>query len=295
MTAIKVGRVVMHLHHHEKLGAILPEGAGEWNERIMLASGQAAPWMAKFYESEKWRAFVTWFEDHTMRGATLAYGLRKRFVDAEVKRALAAGAKQVLMVGAGFDSLCARLAPQYPDAVFLEIDHPETQKTKLQALETMGALAPNLFLDPVDLGERNLHDVLAGLEVWDCDTQSVIVAEAVLAYLDEGAVTRFFDDAHRSSGPSSTLLFTHMQRRPDGKLYFGEVSALLERSLELVGEPLKWVPFPSEVGALLARHGWRLVTDPARNDLRTRFLVESGLGDEPAGDAERFAVAERMG
>jgi methyltransferase (TIGR00027 family) len=295
MTAVKVGRMLLYLAHHPRLSRCLPAGLAEANERLMLAGGLAKPWMIKTYERQTWLRVVDWLERHTLQGVTLEYGVRKAFIDAETRDAIAAGAQQVLVVGAGFDTLCLRLSEEYPDVTFVEVDHPATATRKREALAAMKVARDNLHLLAEDLGERKLADVLDELEAWDARAPSVIVAEAVLMYLDEAAVTGFLDVARAHTAAGSKLLFTYLRYGEDGDFYFGESSKLLQMSLKMVGEPLKWGVHPDELEGFLHEHGFALVTDPARNDLRARFLTPNDLGEDVAlADAERCVVATSL-
>src|SRR5210317_2104986 len=55
------------------------------------------------------------------------------------------GAAQVLVLGAGYDTLGWRLAPEFPGVNFFEIDHPATALLKAKGIDEMGQ-RENLYL-----------------------------------------------------------------------------------------------------------------------------------------------------
>lgn len=291
-TAIQVGRLVVAVAQHERYAAVLPDGCGEWTERLMLASGTLRPWMVRLFRRRAWRRVARVGESLTSPGQVLAFGLRKAFIDAEVRGALDAGARQVLVVGAGLDVLCARLAPRYPDVTFYEVDHPATQPLKAQALQDTDGLAPNLRLVAADLAKRPLAEVLdeAG---WDPAVASVAVAEGLLMYLPEEAVRGLFSALASRMAPPSRVAFTWLPLDEAGGIELGRTTGPSALALAALGEPVRWGAHPDALAALLVEAGWRLSEDPARTDLRARFLDPVGLGEERHGHVERMGVAER--
>lgn len=255
ITATKVGRVMLYVSHHPELSRVLPPGVGEANERLMMESGLAAPWMLKIYESTWWESMLAWIEEHTIPGQTLEYACRKRYFDDEVRAALAAGAEQVLVLGAGLDTLCARLAPEHPAASFFEVDHPATQANKTATLEKLGWCWPNLHLTAADLGERDLDDVLAELPGFRRGARTVVVAEALLMYLDEADVVGLLERLGRWLGEGSRFLFTFMHTDEAGEIWLGKSPRLMKKSMEAIGEPLRWAVAHERLGPLLAEHG----------------------------------------
>jgi O-methyltransferase involved in polyketide biosynthesis len=75
----------------------------------------------------KWSGLAWAAERATIPGLMLHFMLRKRWIEEAVRGALGRGCQRVVVLGAGYDTLAARLAPQFPAVRFVEIDHPATQ------------------------------------------------------------------------------------------------------------------------------------------------------------------------
>lgn len=289
VSAIKVARVVASLQYDEVRRGLPPEGASKASEAVLLAAGLMKPWMARLWASPGWKSFVRWVERHTLQGQTAEYGLRKRFIEDETRAAIAAGARQVLVVGAGFDTLCVRLARELPDVLFVETDHPRTHAKKAEALAALGAPA-NLQLAPLDLEERSLTEVVEATG-WQSALPCVVVAEAVFMYLEEVDVARFVDEVHDLVGPGSRLVFTYIPSDEAGRRNLGKRPDLLTRSMKLVGEPLRWAATPRRLAELLEGAGFALDQPDGGVDLGARYQGSLGLADEVVANLEECASA----
>lgn len=65
-----------------------------------------------------------------MPGQFVAFAHRKAFCERQVREGIGAGASQVLVLGAGYDTMGWRLAPEFSGVSFFEIDHPATARLK---------------------------------------------------------------------------------------------------------------------------------------------------------------------
>ncbi len=296
LTAIKVARELVLLGRHEHIGPLLPAGAAKVTEDLLLATGGLKPWMLHVYDNPRRRAWVESGRECFGPGLSARMGLRKRFMDDEIREAIAAGATQILVVGAGYDTACMRLAPELEQCLFVEIDHPGTHGSKSDGVEALGRTSANLKLLGVDLAEATLSEALAPPEVgWDAQATSIVIAEGVLMYLSEAAVSSFLEAVHGLTGAGSRVAFTYLRCDARGRPDIGRGSALLRPIFNLLGEPLKWcVSGEQALAALVANHGWRYAPDPERFDLGARYLRPVGLDDSArANPIELMALIER--
>jgi methyltransferase (TIGR00027 family) len=93
-------------------------------------------------------------------GLTLHVALRTRAIDGALHEAVAAGAKQVVVLGAGHDGRAFRVLELEGLRVF-EVDHPSTQRDKQNRLAktTLRSLADVSFV-PVDFEKDRLDECL---------------------------------------------------------------------------------------------------------------------------------------
>jgi methyltransferase (TIGR00027 family) len=268
-TALKVAHNLVTLSAKDDWAQRLPADLAGMSERLLLASGSPSfgprmmriskgPWMIRAYE----------LGDLLMPGQFEGFGHRKIFVQQQVEAAIEHGARQVLVTGAGFDTLCLRLAPQHPNVQFIELDHPATSAAKAKGIALEGQPA-NMIQIAADLGERLLSKVLAEHGRWDTALPSVLVAEGLLQYLTDEEVRGLLAEAAACTSLGSRFVFTH------AKPGYRKLVTVLTN---LIAEPWKSAVESENLPEYVEGTGWKIISD-----------VDT---DETHG-VERYAVAER--
>lgn len=289
-TSSSIARLTLMADANPAMAGLLPPRAAAVTSQLLEATGGWRRWMRPVVGSRTGRAVTRLGERAASApGFVLHVALRKRFVTDEVEAALAGGARQLLVVGAGLDSLAVRMADAHPDVPCVELDHPVTQAAKRDALDATGLARPNLHLVAADLAELPVDAALADIAGWDRDAPGVAVAEGLLMYLDDDAVRALF----RGLGAVgvTTVVFTWLHGDDRGRAAIRGAHRL---SFQAIGEPVRWAASPAALRAILADAGFELVLDDA-GDLRRRYLVGTPLADAPLSDVERVARAVRIG
>lgn len=287
LTAIKIARGIVFVAEDPRVRDVLPRGAVAANESLLERAGLLKASTAALYKKNWFRRFAHWVASKTAPGQMMTLPVRKRFMDDEVRRALDDGASQLLVVGAGFDSLAFRIAGRFRDVQCFELDHPATQSVKRGALDPV----PNLHYVAADLASKSVAEALE-FSGWRSDTRSVVVAEGLLMYLEEAEVIHFFQGVRAATARGTTLAFTHIGVDDDGAPAAGTRSRAMRVALKLAGEPLKWGIRREALPGFLDAHGYTLLRAPTPEALRESYLVPAGLGDEIVGDIELMASAE---
>ena len=253
-TARKVALNIVSLGAKPGMEEVLPPGIVDATADLLVASGVVGETAVRFARS-RGAALVYEAFDWMMPGQFEAFGHRKRFCEDQVRAGIGEGASQVLVLGAGYDTLGWRLAPEHAGVGFFEIDHPATGRLKAKGIEAMGP-RDNLHLVQEDLGRRRLVDVLGAHWAWDPGASTVIVAEGLLMYLPPEAVRDLFEQFAAITGPGSRLAFTYAATGPDGRPDAGPWTGMVLRILEAAGEPWLWSIRPEDLGAFLEAVGW---------------------------------------
>jgi methyltransferase (TIGR00027 family) len=268
-TALKVALGLITLSVKDDWAKRLPPGLVELSERLLLASGSPGygprmmrmskqPWMIRLYQ----------IQDLMMPGQFEAFGHRKIFMQQQVETAIKQGARQVLVVGAGFDTLCLRLAPQHSHVQFFEVDHPATSAAKARGVALEGQ-PTNMNQIAADLGERALSKVLSEDGRWQSSLPSVLLAEGLFQYLTDDEVRGLLGDAAACTSPGSRFAFTHAipgERR------------MLSVLTRLIAEPWKSAVRSEDLPEYVEQTGWTMISD---------------VDTESAHGVERYGVAER--
>ncbi|MGA2793345.1 MAG: SAM-dependent methyltransferase [Roseiarcus sp.] len=121
------------------------------------------------------------------RGLRLFIAARARFAEDALAGAVARGAAQLVVLGAGLDTYAYR--PNLPDRLrVFEVDHPATQAWKRERLAEASIPAPPaLTFAPVDFERQTLADGLAAAG-FDPARRSFFTWLGVVPYLTEQAI-----------------------------------------------------------------------------------------------------------
>ena len=269
-TARKVALNIVTLGAKPGMDEVLPAGIVDATARLLVASGAQGATAVRWSRS-RWMVSVYMAFDWMMPGQFEAFGHRKRFCEQQVRDGIAAGAGQVLVLGAGYDTIGWRLASEFPGVDFFEIDHPATARLKARGIGAMGDRS-NLHLIAEDLGQRRLVDVLQADDVWNPTAPTVIVAEGLLMYLPPEAVGALFDQCAAITGAGSRIAFSYVGTGADGRPDAGPWTGLVLWILEVGKEPWLWSIRPDELGPFLNGNSWGM--DPGLEVPSDRCGVE---------------------
>jgi methyltransferase (TIGR00027 family) len=258
-TAYKVALVILTLGSKPSMDKVLPPGIVAATKQLLLASGVAWPQTVRWAESQRSVAVYEAF-DWMLPGQFEAFAHRKAFFERQVRAAIEAGASQVLVLGAGYDTLCWRLAQHYAKVCFFEIDHPATASLKSKGIAAMGK-PRNLYLLAEDLGQRQLVEVLTGHRAWQVTARTVILAEGLVMYLQPEAVASLFCQCAALVGEGSRCAFSYIPTGADGRPDAGRWTGLMLWLQKVIGEPWTWSIRPENLGSFLNNAGWQYLPE----------------------------------
>jgi methyltransferase (TIGR00027 family) len=201
---------------------------------------------------------------------------RHRYMDDVVTRALADGAEQFIVLGAGYDMRSFRFAEQLAGRPVFEVDHPATAGRKGAIVDKHADERPaNLDLRRVtiDFATESLPERLAA-NGFVAGRKTVVTWEGVSMYLPRAAVKATLRTLADLLGKGSTLTmdFWLPTDSPTLKGTFHRVSGAF---LWALGEPVTFGVHPEDVAGLLSREGWTL-TDTATADVLEQRYIRDG-------------------
>jgi methyltransferase (TIGR00027 family) len=135
--------------------------------------------------------------------------LRTHYFDAVLEEALALNIRQIVILGAGFDSRGYRFADRFKDARFFEVDQPSTQEyKKMRVKEIFGALPPQVRYVPVDFTKDDLLTQLTRAGYSEREP-TLFIWEGVTYYLPERAVRDTLRFVRNHAAPRSRIAFDY--------------------------------------------------------------------------------------
>jgi methyltransferase (TIGR00027 family) len=215
--------------------------------------------------------------------------VRTRLIDDQLADAIAAGARQVLVLGAGYDSRGYRL-PVLSGLPVFEVDAPATQAAKRWRLRRVASRHyAHVRFVPVDL-ERD--DVGVRLrQAGFARRRTAVVWEGVTNYLSAEAVDVTLRWLAASTAPGSRVIFTYVDRGVlDGTGCFAGLDTWYA-TVRAGGEQWTFGFDPPRLPDYLAQRGMALLADTSAREAAERYLVPLGRR-EPTADFYRIAQAE---
>jgi methyltransferase (TIGR00027 family) len=289
-TARVVAQGVLYTACDSRLASLVPPGVAEASLRFIEPQNDRATMLLAKMRSGSYRALLGMMERITIPGIALHYVLRKRYLEEITRDALQSGFVQVVVIGAGFDSLAFRLHREYPETRFIEIDHPATQRAKQVGLQALGGIGENLRLVPLDLIRNNLGCALVESGVFDPAMPALFIAEGLTMYLPESEVASILRLV-AGHGAASRIAFTFMDPRRDGALAFHNGTRIVDWWLRLKGEPFLWGIDRRALPGFLLANNLRMIAVANEETLRERYLRKKGWKNIPLAVGECICVA----
>lgn len=221
------------------------------------------------------RALLRRYLERRFPGALTSGVARTRLIDDWARAHVAAGARQAILLGAGFDARAWRLAAFAGLPVF-EVDHPATAAEKRRRLAALGVDAARVVSVTLDFDRETLPDALAR-SGFDPALRSLVIWEGVTNYLTAEAVGEVLAWAGRLAAGSG-FVFTYVDaavlREPDR--FIGAARVL--REVAATGEPWTFGFDPSGLPRALSEHGLVLLEDLGADDYRARYFGAAAVG-----------------
>lgn len=238
------------------------------------------------------RGLIAFTEQLTVPGILCHYVLRKRYLEAATSEALRDGFTQVVVLGAGFDTLALRLQSVHPNISFIEVDHPATQRYKRAAMLSERL---NLQLIAADLGRSNLSPVLSSCPAYDPTADTLFLAEGLLMYLPSWQVRTLLSNIRDAVHPGARcrLGFTFVEPYIDGHPDFAHATRGLRLWLQLRGEPFRWGVYREQLPSFLAHHGFTVRATTTPEELREQYLTPTHGPTPTLVNGDSICLADR--
>lgn len=137
--------------------------------------------------------------------------LRTRWAEDALADAVAHGARQYVLIGAGLDSFCVR-QPELARALdVFEVDHPASQALKRERLADV-AVPENVRFVAADLARESLETALAAAD-FRSDVPSFFSWLGVTVYLTRDANLATLRAVASCAAPGSEIAFTYIDQR----------------------------------------------------------------------------------
>jgi methyltransferase (TIGR00027 family) len=284
-TALLIAASLVLLHHDPRYARLISQTSADLCAHALEKHSSRTRLFSKIVRQSWFRPIAKLIERITIPGILLHYALRKKCIRGLARLTLSNGLAQVVMLGAGFDSLSSELQAEFSSALFWEIDHPATQRHKVRACSEIGI--ERVQFVAVDLSAAGLDRETLISSGFDAAKRTFWIAEGLLMYFPADVVSSLMTTLSRLSAPGSQLVFTFMEKQPDGHIQFDSQTKLVTRWLRTRGEPFLWGTSRSDLAEFI--RPWRVIKFFDHNSLRD---LEPELTDKVIARGEVICLAE---
>ena len=256
---------------HPRLGSEVPGGlsryTGEMIRCVEWSGKPAGSWFER--RMTLWKAGI--MQAVSIPGIYLHQMLRKRFIESIARSEVLPSVSQLVVFGAGFDTLSLRVSASHPGLTVIEVDHPATQAAKVEAVERFNMSTGRCLFVESDLEKDGVTGGLERCPDYDPEAPTLFVAEGLTMYLSESRIRELLSYVAGGS-PDSRLLFTYMEETPAGRWDFREQRSLATKWLAFRNERFTWGTTPDGLRDLIAECGLEVVAHRTPEDMRLEFL-----------------------
>lgn len=192
-------------------------------------------------------------------------GGRTQVIDAHVHAALADGATQLVLLGAGFDARPWRLADALGDRPVYLVDHPASAAARAQVTAVLPSRA-DIRVD-IDFAQDDLTSTLRAAG-FDSTRPAAVVWEGVSMYLPEAAVRQTLRQLGALLAPGSHLSFDVWSRN---RGFAAILESIGRVGLNWMGEPLDFACAVDDLPELLGPAGLHLESTTSAVDAARAF------------------------
>ncbi|HZU10569.1 MAG TPA: class I SAM-dependent methyltransferase [Pseudacidobacterium sp.] len=219
--------------------------------------------------------------------------VRSRCAEDHLKRAVASGVRQYVVLGAGLDTFAYR-NPFPPERLrVFEVDHPATQEWKRELLASAKISVPEtLAFAPVDFERQTLRDGLARVG-FDFEQPAFFSWLGVTPYLTLEAFRStilFIASLPAGTGVTFEYALPREALCERGKLAFDLIASRVKKA----GEPFQLFFLPEQMRNELRGVGFGKIEELSSSEINALYFAERKDGLRLYGEAARLITAWQL-
>lgn len=202
---------------------------------------------------------------------------RVRYFDDFVKKSLAEGVEQLVILGAGYDTRAYRIEGLESIKVF-EVDHPATQAYKIQKIkEILGGLPGHVAYVPADIAAGEMGPGLAG-QGYGPSKKTLFLMEGLIYYLPPEVVDATLAFVVGNSGKGSSVLFDYFPKSMADGTCADELGRRIADRVRKYGEPLLFGIGEGEAESFLLQRGFSHAQDVPAEEYKNAYYHGKNAG-----------------
>ena len=221
---------------------------------------------------------VVWYCERISPGGFGSIIAQTRHIDDYLMRCIHGGIKQLVILGAGYDSRAYRFDELKGKVKVFEVDNPATQRVKAEKVKKIFGFLPNhVIYVPIDFDKDKLDERLFE-SGYDRNLKTLFIWEGVTFYITAEAVDETLAFVAKNSGEGSSIIFNYIfQSVVDGTTKLEEAKKW-RRQLERYGEPPTFGIEEGTTEEFLAERGFGQVKNMTAESLENTYFKGKNRG-----------------
>lgn len=197
---------------------------------------------------------------------------RVKYFDDFVENSINEGFEQLVILGSGYDTRPYRIEGLKGKVRIFEVDHPETQRVKIEKIKEIFGLLPNhVVYVSADLETEELGQQLAN-KGYNRSQKTLFIMEGVVIYIPPRTVDEILSFIVKNSGKGSVIIFDYFSESViDGTCKLAE-GKNMRKHVEKLGEPLQFGIKEGTVEMFLAERGFSKIQNVTSEDYKRAYF-----------------------
>ncbi|MCC7550433.1 MAG: class I SAM-dependent methyltransferase [Methanobacterium sp.] len=197
---------------------------------------------------------------------------RVRYFDDYLQDSMAEGIKQLVILGAGYDTRAYRIEGLKEKVKVFEVDYPIIQKVKIEKIkEIFGSLPGHVVFINADVGSEELFKSLLE-QGYNPSERTLFIMEGLIYYIPPEGVENLLSSIVQNSGPGSRIIFDYFpQSMVDGTCEL-EVGNLIHERVKQSGEPFKFGITDGTIEEFLKERGFSHIQNVTSEDYKKAYF-----------------------
>ncbi len=212
-------------------------------------------------------------KDVIFRGVANSIAARVRYFDEFVEKCIIEGLEQLVILGAGYDTRAYRLEGIKENVKVFEIDHPSTQRVKIEKLkEIFGSIPVHVEYVPADLENQNFGEKLFK-SGYDASKKTLFLMEGLTLYITPETVDDILLFIVGNSDNGSAVIFDYASLTPNiDENRDKKISENLIKFMKESGEAMKFGLEEGTAEKFLSRRGFSNIVDVTSDDYKKAYF-----------------------
>jgi len=197
---------------------------------------------------------------------------RVRYFDDYLHDSINEGIKQLVILGAGYDTRAYRIEGLKEKVKVFEVDYQGTQKVKIEKIkEIFGSLPSHVTFVNADVGSEELFKNLLE-HGYHQSQKTLFIMEGLIYYIPPEGVETLLSSMVQNSGPGSKIIFDYFPQSMVNGTCELEVGNLIHERVKQSGEPFKFGIKDGNVEEFLKERGFSHVQNVTSADYKKAYF-----------------------